>query len=55
MFKNLMKICWIYLFVVYVAGYVFWLEPSVRFNPYVTFLFALGVYSRVITLFTSTG
>ncbi|MFH1457558.1 MAG: PAS domain-containing protein [Candidatus Omnitrophota bacterium] len=43
MIKNLIKICWVYFFVAYVAGYILLLEPSVRFNPYVTFFFALGV------------
>jgi nitrogen fixation/metabolism regulation signal transduction histidine kinase len=43
MLKNLIKILWVYLFASFVAGYMFLLDPSVQLNPYVTFLFALGV------------
>ncbi|MFH0826762.1 MAG: PAS domain-containing protein [Candidatus Omnitrophota bacterium] len=43
MIKNLIKICWIYLFVVFMAGYLYFWDASWRLNPYVTFFFALGV------------
>ena len=43
MIKNLIKICWVYFFAAFVAGYMLFLNPALRLDPYVTFIFALGV------------